>query len=644
MNIRQAGLEEKCFSIMVEHVKDYAIFLTDPAGIIVSWNHAAAAMKGYSAPEAIGSPLHILYTEQQVADRLPEHNLRLAAENGTYQEETWRRKKDGTVFWAMIELIALRHDDGELFGFCKITRDISERRALQQGLAIERARANATLSAIEEGVISVRPDGMVDFINPKAEQLTGRLSSEAKGMALPALLRQVAADDQDAGDADLLADTTMPGVENIEAKNGRRHVIARSDSIITGEAGEAEGYVVVLHDVAPQLHAEMAVRQAEKRKDEFLAMLAHELRNPLAPISAAAELLSSGKLDEPGVKRTSQVISRQVAHMTSLVDDLLDVSRITKGLVSLEKSPVNMKTLVAGALEQARPMIEARMHALQVSLPAEAANVYGDPVRLVQVCVNLLNNAAKYTPLGGKIALRVTTSDDEIICEVEDNGIGIDSEMQAHVFELFEQAQRSSDRAQGGLGIGLALVKRICELHGGSVSCTSQLGKGSIFTFRLPRLQAVEGVPERRVMTRGIAPAKQAMRVLVVDDNADGAEMLGALLEMEGHDVTTANDPHFGLALARERDFDFCILDIGLPGMNGYELCRKILEGSSGSAKPTMIALTGFGQERDKGAAYDAGFTHYLVKPVDIGLLNAALENPTPVSGSRQETGQRFLH
>jgi PAS domain S-box-containing protein len=621
----QQTVEGICFSLMVEQVRDYAIFLTDPGGTITSWNAAACQMKGYLPEEAIGSHLSMLYTDEDVLRGAPEHNLRIAAENGTFQEEAWRKKKDGTHFWAMVELIALRDSSDALIGFCKITRDQSEVHELQERLQLERARAEATLQAIHEGVISVRSDDQVDYLNPQAEKLTGWSRSQLRHATLQDVVKEVPPEHWSAADTELLSPACSPNTKNIEARDGHHSIVEVTNSVIMDEAGEPQGAVVVLRDVEPQLSAELHVREAETRKDEFLAMLAHELRNPLAPVSAAAELLGSGKLDDRGVRKSSQVISRQIAHMTVLVDDLLDVSRITRGLVILDKAPLNMKTLVADALEQARPIIEAKRHALKVSLPHESANVSGDPVRLTQVLVNLLNNAAKYTRPGGAIKICVKVTDQLVTCSVSDNGIGVDPDMLPRVFDLFEQAQRSSDRAQGGLGIGLALVKKIMELHGGSVSCESVLGEGSTFTVGLARLNEAEGIPERRTTKRGIVLATQVLTILVVDDNVDGAEMLAALLELEGHVVTTAHAPDAALALTREQQFDVCILDIGLPGMSGYELCERILDASGEGARPKLIALTGFAQDADKQAANQAGFSHYLVKPVDLGALNSAL-------------------
>jgi signal transduction histidine kinase/CheY-like chemotaxis protein len=366
--------------------------------------------------------------------------------------------------------------------------------------------------------------------------------------------------------------------------------------------------------------AQSELREANQRKDEFLAMLAHELRNPLAPISAAAELMEQAPQDTERVRRTSQVIGRQVRHMTGLVDDLLDVSRVTRGQVTITKAPQDMKSVVASAVEQVRPLIEARNHRLTLELPPDAAQVLGDETRLVQVLTNLLNNAAKYTPEGGHVALVMETEASQVLVRVIDDGIGIAPELQPRVFDLFAQAERTSDRSQGGLGLGLALVKSLVGLHGGQVSCHSDgPNQGSCFTVRLPRFEPPPEAPERRKHTRPDAPGGNH-RIMIVDDNADAATMLGMLMEAAGHDVLVENGSLAGLKLAAEALPAICILDIGLPDMDGYELARRLRE-IDGMEHALLIAVTGYGQESDRQRAFAAGFDHHMIKPVDAQKL-----------------------
>lgn len=378
-------------------------------------------------------------------------------------------------------------------------------------------------------------------------------------------------------------------------------------------------------DITERKQAEEALRQADRRKDEFLAMLAHELRNPLAPISAAAELMDMVQLDEGRLKLTSQVITRQVRHMTGLIDDLLDVSRVTRGLIQLDMTDLDVKRIVADAVEQVRPLIETQRHHLSMEMAPESAHVLGDPKRLVQILTNLLNNAAKYTQQGGRIHLRMEVRDRQVMISILDNGIGIAPELQARVFELFAQAERSSDRSQGGLGLGLALVKSLVELHGGKVECFSEgVGCGSRFTVMLPRTKARHIEPERHQNSRQLPRAETPMKVLVVDDNADAARMLALFLEASGHVVLVEHSSRRALECALSERPDACVLDIGLPGMDGNELARR-LRAHAETAGALLVAVSGYGQETDRQKAYAAGFDHHFIKPVDAEKLNALL-------------------
>jgi signal transduction histidine kinase/CheY-like chemotaxis protein len=371
--------------------------------------------------------------------------------------------------------------------------------------------------------------------------------------------------------------------------------------------------------------AEQDLRAADQRKDEFLAMLAHELRNPLAPISAAAQLLKLVQLDEARVKQTSDIIARQVDHMTSLVDDLLDVSRVTRGLVTLDLKPLDLNPLVSDAVEQVSPLIKTRRHQLTVELPEDSALVAGDQKRLVQVIANLLNNSAKYTPEGGNIVLSVEVLKDHVALSVNDDGIGMEPELVSRVFELFAQAERTSDRSQGGLGLGLALVRSLVGLHGGSVQAYSKgTGKGSTFSVRLPRL--CERRAEQRVQAEIplVATPAGMMRMIVVDDNADAAHTLAMFLEAEGHEVAVEYEATGALARARAIAPRVCLLDIGLPDIDGNELARR-LRAMPETAKAVLIAVTGYGREQDKKDAMAAGFDYHFVKPVDTSKLAALL-------------------
>lgn len=368
-----------------------------------------------------------------------------------------------------------------------------------------------------------------------------------------------------------------------------------------------------------------SLQEQDRRKDEFLAMLAHELRNPLAPISAAAELLSHLNLDKARIKRTVDVISRQVKHMTGLVDDLLDVSRVTRGLISLNKTDVDIKSVVADAVEQVRPLVEAKGHYLTVESAPEPMHVLGDQKRLVQVMTNLLHNAAKYTLDGGSIRIRLEALHDSVLIHVMDNGIGIASELQPHIFELFSQAERTSDRSQGGLGIGLALVKSLIGLHDGDITLISDgIGGGCTFTVSFPGAPDKGASAEKPDVELPISSQHRKLRVLVVDDNIDAAEMLSMYLQVSGHEVLVEHSSKSALERARSELPDVCMLDIGLPEMDGNELARR-LRTQPETANAVLVAITGYGQERDRGNAENAGFDHYFVKPMDTSKLASLL-------------------
>jgi signal transduction histidine kinase/ActR/RegA family two-component response regulator len=367
------------------------------------------------------------------------------------------------------------------------------------------------------------------------------------------------------------------------------------------------------------------IRLADQRKDEFLAMLGHELRNPLAPISAAASILELASDDSKRVMQASKIIARQVSHMTHLIDDLLDVARVTRGLITLDKQALDLRDILSEAVEQVRPLINQRSHHLVLHLPPDAASVLGDKKRLVQVVVNILNNATKYTPEGGEINARLTVHEHEVILEVKDNGIGMAPELIEHAFDLFSQAERTSDRSQGGLGLGLALVKNLVESHGGKVSAFSGgVGQGSTFTVSLARLAAAPMQANGPDAEQFISPNGKSLQIMVVDDNRDAANTLKMFLNMAGHDVLIEYAAQDAIERAKVASPHVYLLDIGLPDMDGLELART-LRAMPRASSPTLIAITGYSQELDREKSRDAGFDHHFVKPIDTSQLLALL-------------------
>ncbi|HYD56830.1 MAG TPA: ATP-binding protein [Burkholderiales bacterium] len=366
-----------------------------------------------------------------------------------------------------------------------------------------------------------------------------------------------------------------------------------------------------------------ALREADRRKDEFLAILAHELRNPLAPLRNALESMRRAEHDREAVAWARGLMERQLKQMVRLIDDLLDLSRVSRGRVELKREEALLASLVHGALEACGPAIERAGHSLSVSLPDEQVFVRCDPTRMVQVLSNLLSNAIKYTPAGGRIELEARRADSGVELVVRDNGVGIPKEMLGKVFEMFTQVERSLERAQGGLGIGLTLVKRLVEMHGGTVQARSSgPGKGTEFIVRLPEHARAAGTGE--AAAAAVLPAAEKQRILIADDNRDAADSLAVMLRVGGHEVCTAYDGQEAVELAADFRPALALLDIGMPRLNGYDAARRLRESSHGRDM-VLIALTGWGQPEDKQRSQAAGFDHHLVKPVDPSVLDRLL-------------------
>lgn len=473
------------------------------------------------------------------------------------------------------------------------------------------------------------------YMNPAAVALTGFTLDEVKGHILHDLIHHSHPDGSHYPICDcpighsLLTGYKAYGEEVFVHKDGHFYDVSFAASLIHRD-DQIIGAVLEVQDITERKRAEEALHAAnaqlvenDRRKDEFLAMLAHELRNPLAPIRNTVTLLESRVGSDPEAQRCLQILRRQTASLSGLVDDLLDVSRVSRGLVELKQERVMLTTVIDRALESAQVLLEEKQHEVAVNVPPEAVVVVGDGLRLEQVLVNLLTNAAKYTDLGGRIVVSLEHRDDEALLRIRDNGIGLEPDVIEHIFDLFSQAQRGLDRAQGGLGIGLTIVKQLVKLHGGHIEAKSEgVGQGAEFLIRLPMAPAEkEPAPEVRREAL-IESTAQARRILVVDDNTDAALTLALLLQASGHDTAVAHDGLSALVKAEETDAEIVLLDIGLPGMDGYETAKRLRQ-SPRTRNVVLAALTGYGQAQDIERARACGFDRHFTKPVDIEILKA---------------------
>jgi len=511
---------------------------------------------------------------------------------------------------------------------------------------IRQALLAAIVESSDDAIVSKTLQGRILSWNAGASRIFGYTAAEAIGQPITMIIPpELLAEEQ------RILDQVRRGqrIEHFDtiriAKDGRRIPISLAVSPVRDSNGTIVGASKVARDISDRKAAEQALREsaerlraseealrdADRRKDEFLALLAHELRNPLAPIRyTLAANRKSGRTPEQR-KRAEEIIERQVAHMSRLLDDLLDVSRITRSTLELKKSPTELTSVIGSAIETARPVLDSKRHNLSLDLPKHAVRLEVDPVRLSQVFSNLLINAAKYTDPGGHIQLRAAREGSDIVVTIRDNGIGISADMMPRLFAMFSQAQAALGRSEGGLGIGLSLVRGLVTLHGGSVEARSDgPGCGSEFTVRLPARTPPE---EPADIDEGAdAPVAGAgMKILVVDDNRDAADTCAALLELSGHHVQTAYTGRHAFELAESFRPHAVLMDIGLPDFDGYQLAAKVRAAPWGRAI-ILIAVTGWGQEEDRRRAFDAGCDHHLTKPIAAETVEALLLSLQPAS------------
>jgi two-component system CheB/CheR fusion protein len=486
------------------------------------------------------------------------------------------------------------------------------------------------VASSDDAIISKNLDGIITSWNLGAQHLYGYAAQEVIGKPVTILM----APDRHHEAFDILARIRRgERVEHQETERLRKDGSVVQVSLSVSPLHDAEGRIVgaskIARDITGRKRAEEALREANRRKDEFLATLAHELRNPLAPIRNSLHLLEMSSHSNPGVEYVREMMERQVHHMVRMVDDLMEVSRITRGKIELRREHIELDSVIRSAIETSQPLLEAGGHRLDVVLPSEPLILDADPVRLAQVFANLLNNAAKYTEHPGTIRLAAHREDGSVVISVVDGGIGIPAEMLPRVFEMFAQIDSARRRSQGGLGIGLTLVRDLVQMHGGSVAAHSQgSGTGSEFVVRLP---LADGAAVARPRPRPKTPMLMPVRVMVVDDNQDAANSLGMVLKFLGAETHVAYDGSAALAALESFAPDFVLLDIGMPGMDGYEVARRIRQRKD-SAGLRLIALTGWGQEEDRRRTAGAGFDHHLIKPAEIEVLRGLMAAAGPRS------------
>jgi PAS domain S-box-containing protein len=632
---------------------DDAIISKTLDGVVRTWNAGAERLFGYSQQEAVGQPITLIIPpERQDEERAILERLRRG--DRVEHFETVRVSKDGRRLDISLTVSPIRDDAGHVIGASKIARDITERKRAENALreseecyrrvateAAQAAEANAKFRAFFEqgmnfaGVLAL--DGTVVEANRLCLDACGFARDEVIGKPFwecgwwnrsAALMKMVrAASDQAAGGRLFRTET------NYFVADGAERVVDLILAPVTDEAGRVLFVAATGTDITDRRRMEEALREADRRKDEFLALLAHELRNPLAPLRNGLEVMRLAAHDASAVAQARSMMERQLGHMVRLIDDLLDVSRINRNKMELRRSRVLLADVVSGAVETARPLIDAAGHTLVVSLSPEPVVLDADLTRLAQVFSNLLTNSAKYTERGGHIWLAVERRGEDVFVSVRDDGIGIPAESLPSIFDMFSQVDRSIERSTGGLGIGLALVQGLVEMHGGSVTAESPgVGKGSTFTVRLPALESRPEPVTPEPAEGGPAASGPRRRILVVDDNRDSATSLGRLLKLLGNDVRTAHDGVEATEATDEFRPEVILMDVGMPRLNGYEATRRIREQPWGRAV-IIIALTGWGQDGDRLLSREAGCDGHLVKPVNLADLETLL---TELTGSRR--------
>ena len=609
------------------------------------------ALAGIGRTDATGLMLDVNDRYCAIAGRPREEMLRLHVQDITHEDDRPRNsalferllshgepfviekryvRPDGTPAWVQKNASPVVGGAGTVARMRAIVVDISARKSAEEAALHDPDRFRILAESMPQKIFTATPSGGLDYMNQQWTEFTGLSFGQIKKWGLTQFVHP---DDVEENihvwQRSLDTGEPFQFEHRFRRADGVYHWHLSRAHTLRGASGEITMWIGSSTDIDRVKRTEQALHDADRKKDEFLAMLGHELRNPLAPILTALQLMKL-RGQATGAEREREVIERQVRHVARLVDDLLDVSKITRGKISLQREPLEIFVAIAKAIELAGPIIERRTHRLSVDVPTEGLVVDGDPFRLCQVIANLLTNAAFYTPHGGHIELSARREGTDVVFDVADSGIGISADLLPRVFELFSQGTRPIDRAEGGLGLGLALVQSLVKLHGGSVTADSAgAGQGTRFTVRLPALDDVRSSQAARAglppVTAKPAQTSRRRRILLADDNADAAECLAEVLCDMGHEVVVAYDGPQALIALETFDADVAVLDIGLPVMDGYELAGRIRDAGR-ERTPRLVAVTGYGQPDDLARSRAAGFARHLVKPVDIDCLIEAIE------------------
>jgi len=619
---------EQRFRTLIESVQDYAIFMLDSNGCVTTWNTGAERLKGYAAEDIIGSHFSRFYPPDAIERGWPDHELRMAEMDGRFEDEGWRIRKDGSRFWASVVITALRDDEGALIGFSKITRDLTERKQAERRVADSEEQLRLLVQGITDyAILMLDATGVVTSWNSGAEAITGYAAGEMVGKHFSRFYTPE--DIHGTKPWQQLREAHEKGRSSDESwrirKDGSRFWANTVISAIYDAERKHRGYVHVLQDLTQRRNAESLVETAQ-RMHEFIAMLAHELRNPLAPIRNAVELMRKRGMGDRTLESMRDTIDRQVATLSRVIDDLLDVNRIARGQFAVIKEDVDLRDVIRRALETSRPLIDSQAHRLSVTMPESHVPIHGDAVRLAQAFANLLNNAARYTSPGGLITVAVEPRVSDVTVRIIDTGRGIAAADQERIFDLFTQVS-PGDAGLGGLGVGLALVRRVIELHGGAVRVKSSgVGHGSEFSVVLPlSVQRTQLLPAPRIEPQAKSDALRRFRVLVVDDNRDAAEALQMLLQALGQESYAVFDGKSAREAAHRLKPHLILLDIGMPDMSGYDVA-DLLRADFGKDVAVLAAVTGWGQQSDKRLALAHGFNYHFTKPVSAAALKVFLE------------------